>query len=291
MSERLFVIIASVGRAALLRQTLGHLARQTRRPDGVVVVGAESGDVTGLEAVDDLSLEVIFADRGLPIQRNAGLRHVRDRADLIVFFDDDFVPAPDYLAELESLFVTRPEVVGATGRLIADGIKSPGLSFADGLALIAADARPANGWEREMPALYGCNLSVRVSAAAGIWFDESLPLYGWQEDVDFSYQLGKRGTLLLTSRLNGVHLGAKAGRTSGKKLGYSQIANPVYLLQKKTIPRKLAWKLMIRNVSANFIGAFRPESYVDRPGRVYGNLLALRDLITGRLHPTRILGL
>lgn len=291
MSGRLFVIIASVGRAPLLRETLGHLARQTRLPDGVVVVGADPGDAAGLEDVSDLPLEIVFADRGLPIQRNAGLRHVRGRADVVVFFDDDFVPAVDYLAELEVLFTERPQVVGATGRLIADGIKSPGLSFDDGIALIAADVRPATGWERPMPALYGCNLSVRLAAAQDIWFDESLPLYGWQEDVDFSYQLGKRGTLLLTSRLNGVHLGTKAGRTSGKKLGYSQIANPVYLLQKKTIPRKLAWKLMIRNVSANFIGALRPESYVDRPGRVHGNLLALRDLVTGKLHPTRILGL
>ena len=61
----------------------------------------------------------------------------------------------------------------------------------------------------------------------------------------FSYQLGQRGPICsLPDRLAGVHMGAKGGRTSGRRLGYSQIANPVYLLRKKTIPPKLALRLI-----------------------------------------------
>ena len=46
-----------------------------------------------------------------------------------------------------------------------------------------------------------------------------------------------------TSRANvlrGVHLGNKRGRVSGLRFGYSQIANPIYLLQKGT-PDKPDW--------------------------------------------------
>jgi GT2 family glycosyltransferase len=288
VSQTLCVIVASIGRAALLTQTIGNLSKQTRMPDHVLVVSVTPEDVAGLDSISSPLVEIIFSKRGLPVQRNAGLRHMQGRADIVAFFDDDFVPAPDYLERLERLFVSRPDVVGATGRVIADGIKSRGISFNQSLRLIAEDIPPFAPVERKMPALYGCNLSIRTSAAIDLWFDEELPLYGWQEDVDFSYQLGKRGTLLLTDALAGIHLGTKGGRTSGRRLGYSQIANPIYLLRKRTIPPRLAWRLMVRNLFANLVKCVRPEPYVDRRGRLAGNMIAIAHLTMGRLHPTRV---
>ncbi|MGV3510872.1 MAG: glycosyltransferase family 2 protein [Novosphingobium sp.] len=282
---KLYVIVASIGRAELLAATIGHLSSQTRPPDGVLVVSVRPSDVEGVQTNAPFPVEIIFAEMGLPKQRNAGLRHLAGKADIIAFFDDDFVPCLTYLAELEALFISRPDVVGATGRVIADGIKTKGISFAEAVRLNAEDVRAPVSNEREMPALYGCNLSARASATKNLWFDENLPLYGWQEDVDFSYQLGKRGKLLLTDRLAGVHMGAKSGRTSGRRLGYSQIANPVYLLRKNTIPTRLAWRLMARNVVANAVRTLRPEPYIDRRGRLVGNMLAIRDFALGRLHP------
>jgi len=285
------VIIATTGRPEILQQGVDWLFRQTRRPDRIVISAVEPDDVKGLELSPDRQVEVIFAERGLPRQRNAALRHVGADADIIVFFDDDFVPATDYLEALEKAFIERPSLVGATGRLLADGIKTPGISFADAVAMANGHEAPRIIQERALPALYGCNLCIRAEAARGIWFDERLPLYGWQEDVDFSYQLGKLGVLVYTNLLTGVHLGTKRGRTSGKRLGYSQIANPVYLLRKGTIPRRLAWRLMTRNLAANMLRSAWPESYVDRRGRLLGNAAALYDLLRGRINPERILSL
>ena len=293
---RIAIIIATTGRADLLRRTVARLAHQTRRADRLVLVGVTSADLAGVDgpacaAAARQPAELVLAERGLPRQRNAGLAHLAGGADLVVFFDDDFVPANDYLAVLEHEFARRPELVGATAQLIADGIKSPGISFDAAVALVEAHRPCPVVRERRLPALYGCNLSIRLAAAEGIRFDEALPLYGWQEDVDFSFQLGARGRLVYTSRLAGVHLGAKGGRTSGRRLGYSQIANPVYLLRKKTIPRRLAWRLMLRNLVANVVRSAWPEPYVDRVGRLRGNLSALADLVAGSLHPERILDL
>ncbi len=288
---RVVVIIATIGRAGLLTQMVGQLRAQTRQPDKVLIVSVTPEDVAGVDKITNLPVEIIFAEKGLPRQRNAGLRHIGDDADIIVFFDDDFIPARDYLAKLEEAFILRPGLVGATGKLLADGIKSPGITFLDGVALVEQHGDVNIIQERALPALYGCNLCVRVSAARGIWFDEALPLYGWQEDVDYSYQLGAKGTLIYTNLLTGVHLGTKSGRTSGKKLGYSQIANPVYLLRKKTIPPRLAWRLMSRNLAANLLRCVFPEPYVDRAGRLRGNALAIFDLFAGRLKPQRILEL
>jgi glycosyltransferase involved in cell wall biosynthesis len=288
MSMRIFVAIATIGRPEVVRQVVDHLSQQTRQPDGIVVIGVRLGDVAGLEA-SPMRPEVIYADLGLCVQRNQGLRHIGERADVVLFLDDDFVPSDNYLAELETLFAGQPDVVGSTGRVIADGVNHTGYSFRDALMLIHAYIPPAPPRELPERALYGCNMAIRLAALGPLRFDEALPLYGWLEDIDVTYQLGRKGRLVRSERLTGVHMGAKGGRTSGVKLGYSQIANPVYLLRKRSAPRALAWEMMLRNVAANFARSLFPESHIDRRGRLRGNLLALAHLVTARLDPRHIL--
>lgn len=285
---RIFVAIATIGRPEVVRQVVDNLAQQTRPPDGIVIIGVRPGDVAGLDQ-SPMRPEVIFANLGLCIQRNMGLRHIDGRADIVLFLDDDFVPSDNYLAELEALFAGQPDVVGATGRVIADGVHHTGFSFHEAAMLVHAYIAPHEPRELPERALYGCNMAIRLAALGQLRFDEALPLYGWLEDIDVTYQLGRKGRLVRSERLTGVHMGAKGGRTSGIKLGYSQIANPVYLLRKRSAPRALAWEMMLRNVTANLVRSFSPESHIDRRGRLRGNLLALAHLLTARLDPRHIL--
>ena len=81
----------------------------------------------------------------------------------------------------------------------------------------------------------------------------------------------------------------KSGRSPGVRLGYSQVANPIYLARKGTMAWPLARTHMSRNMLANTARTLRPEPWVDRRGRLKGNLLALWDLARGRLDPRRIL--
>jgi GT2 family glycosyltransferase len=124
-----------------------------------------------------------------------------------------------------------------------------------------------------------------------IRFDEKLPLYGWQEDIDFSRRVAPYGQIVKARQLQGVHLGTKRGRTSGVRLGYSQIANPIYLIRKGSLSWKHAKMLMWRNLAANFARSIYPEPWIDRRGRLKGNFLALRDLVVGHLSPDRIMNL
>jgi hypothetical protein len=132
-------------------------------------------------------------------------------------------------------------------------------------------------------------MTIRVAAAEDLRFDEALPLYGWLEDIDFTYRLGQRGRLTRSQRYAGVHMGVKGGRTSGRKLGYSQISNPAYLLAKKSVPPRLAWRLMRQNLLSNVVRSLRPEPHIDRRGRLMGNLAAIADVLRGRADPRRIL--
>jgi GT2 family glycosyltransferase len=289
VAVRLAIGIATIGRAVLLKAVLRELQAQTRLPDRIVLCAPHADDIEGIA---EEGVEIVIGPRGLTSQRNAIIDRLAD-FDVVQFFDDDFVPAPAYLAEVERVFAADVDIVMITGDVIADGIIGPGFDIADARRRLAS-AGDASA-DRIEPAEngYGCNMAARLSAvrAAGCRFDERLPLYGWLEDVDFSRQLARLGRVVKLGSARGVHLGIKQGRQSGIRLGYSQIANPVYLSRKGTFPWIRSLRQMGRNVAMNVVRSVRPEPYVDRAGRLKGNLKAFRDLAAGRLDPQRILEL
>ncbi|SKA32916.1 glycosyltransferase family 2 protein [Consotaella salsifontis] len=298
---RLAVGIPTIGRPAIVRGALRELMDQTRLPDLVVICASRPEDVEGL-AADPASTRIVFSTPGASRQRNAIIDAAKD-CDVIVFLDDDFLMQPDYLAETEQAFLGEPALVVTTGTVIADGIGGPGLELEDGRVLLDADrklrsTRPATAQPRDAPTFcgYGCNLAFRVEVANrhGIRFDDRLPFYSWQEDVDFSRRLGLHGKIVRLGRARGVHLGTKVGRGSGVRLGYSQIVNPLYLAHNsrgRIYPYGYALVRIVRNLSANLLRSIRPEPYIDRRGRLRGNMTALGDVLRGRLEPERAAGL
>jgi hypothetical protein len=291
---RIAVGVATAGRRAVLSVALNLLARQSRRPDSLVVCPAVADDLED-DLVDRLPFPTVvkIGQRGLTAQRNTILATAVD-ADVIVFFDDDYFPQANYLEEVEGIFLGHADVVALTGRPMQDGANGPGIEAEIALGLIEADvSAPAAPVLAPTYGTYGCNMSFRMEPIRqhGVRFDENLPLYGWQEDIDFSRQLAPFGRIVDATVLRGVHLGTKGGRTSGVRFGYSQIANPVYLIRKGTMSFGFGAALMWRNVLANAGKSLRPEPWIDRRGRLRGNGLALWDWVTRRMSPQRILDL
>lgn len=284
---RIHVAIATTGRPDFVRQLVERLHRQSRPAEGILVIGTSPGDVAGVDQ-PSAPAEILIAPRGLCKQRNAALDQIAGRSDVVVFFDDDFVPSHDYLEQLEELLLREPEIVGVTGRLVADGAQSEPITFAEAEARLDADGERPKPGSVPCTSLYGCNMAFRLAAAETLRFDEKLPLYGWQEDVDFTHQLSWRGKLVRTSALTGIHLGARSGKTSGKRLGYSQIANVVYLWRKGTMRPWLGERLLFQNIVSNVVRSIWPEPDIDRRGRLAGNILAIADLLRGRIDPERI---
>jgi len=281
-----------------MTETLRELERQTRAADIVVICPADPADVDDAVLAElSYPTEVTRGPRGLCLQRNAILDALVGKADVVVFFDDDFFPCRDFLERLEGVFAARPDAAMVTGRVLADGIMTPGIAPVDARAVIAeAEAHPPGRRIRPVHNGYGCNMAALMAPIEqhNLRFDPALPLYGWLEDVDFSRRLAiaSGGKVLQADCCRGVHLGTKSGRLQGVRFGYSQIANPLYILSKKGVLSP-AWTLrqVTRNVLANLAGQFRPEPWVDRRGRLRGNLLAARDLIKGRARPDKILEL
>jgi len=291
MSPTIAIGIATRGRPAILAETIAELARQTRPPDSILVCHVGEEDVGDLPTLRP-DIAFLRAEAGLPRQRNAILDAAGE--DIVLFLDDDFLAAPPYLDVLARVMAARPDCVVATGTVIADGAKGPGLSVAEGRAILAADTPPPdplaaaphfNG--------YGCNMAFRMAPvrAHGIRVDEALPLYAWYEDIDVTRRLAAHGTILRLAGARGVHLGVKAARTPGVRLGYSQVVNPIYLARKGSFPWSHAIPSAARHCAINLARSLLPEPHVDRWGRFRGNMLALADMMRGRIDPGRILSL
>ncbi|HVZ29538.1 MAG TPA: glycosyltransferase [Asticcacaulis sp.] len=290
---KIAVGIATAGRREGLSDTIAYLRRQTRAADSLYIAPAGDDDLDPACLIDFPSpAHVVRGARGLPAQRNTILRALGDE-DIIVFFDDDFLPEPSYLEELEGIYHRYPAVLVATGCVVADGIKTKGIGYQEAIDIIERlpELPEDDAWD--VFSAYGCNMAARVSILRreGIEFDEKLPLYAWWEDVDFSRRLAAYGRIARCNHIRGVHQGTKKGRTPGKRLGYSQVANMLYLERKGSIPGQMAWKQIFKNMSSNLALALWPEPWVDRRGRLVGNLMALGDAAMGRVDPGKILKL
>jgi glycosyltransferase involved in cell wall biosynthesis len=292
-SQSRFVVgIASRNRPTILAETIAFLAKQERQPEQIIVAYAEPADI-GDAREQFPKVTFVQTELGLTRQRNAILTLVRD-SDLLLFIDDDFYLDPEYLKISERVFAENPQVVASTGKVLADDIKGPGLTVDQAKSILAA-SDDAQGAQQIAPVFlaYGCNMCLRLAPIREhhLRFDETLPLYGWYEDWDFSSQMASFGSVVHISNACGVHLSTKVGRITGTRMGYAQVANPIYLARKGTFPWSHVFRFIVGPCLKNCVRSLAPEPHVDRLGRFRGNLAAFRDLLLGTLSPTQIVDL
>lgn len=279
------IVIATKGRPEVLRETLGVLRQQTLQPLHTIVSCVSDADL-GTSPLSE-NVRALTGPAGLAAQRNTALRALSPEIDIVVFFDDDFIPHCRWIEEVERHFAANPDVSCITGNVLADGINGPGIGLEQSLAALVDAPVEASRVDRRPYSPYGCNMAFRISAIAGLSFDERLVLYGWQEDRDFGALAARRGAAVQLRSAFGVHRGVKGGRVSGAKFGYSQIANVAYLYRKGTVSAAVALWLMSKNFLANAGRSLWPEKYVDRIGRLRGNVLAIWDMARGCIEPEK----
>lgn len=303
---RAFVIIATKGRTKETLVLLNYLQQQTLLPTFTLIVGTSKEDIEGCEQhlliTQKTGLAIISPHIGASSQRNYGIKTLRQLGYLdddkgssfCAFFDDDFRPAEDWLLNAAKRFA-QGDIVGLTGRILADGVMTGGLSEEQALAYLNGGLSPQSHWanqtqEHSVDCAYGCNMAFSDVVIRQCQFDENLPLYSWQEDYDYTGQALAFGRIVRTPDCCGVHMGVSSGRTSGLRFGYSQVANPLYLMKKGTMPTKAALRQVARNFIANIVKSIHPpRPDVDYPGRLRGNLWACCDLVRHKMTPRRIL--
>ena len=219
------VIIASTGRRDILGETVRAVLKQTRPPDEVIVAIVGPDDFDPSLLCED-RVRVVHSPGGLTRQLNTAVAGLDARCRTVTIFDDDVEPADNYLDRVVDCFRQHPEMALFDGWVLQDGQ----ISREDARKLLAA-AR--NNRSRRLLAAkqaYGCNMNVRRAVLEKVRFDERLPQYAWNFDLDFSRRVRGLGCAVARNpecRL--VHLASGVGRLSEQRFGYSQVVNPVYI--------------------------------------------------------------
>lgn len=256
-SPRISVIIPTIGRPDDLRKMFATLVTQTVMPHEFVLVNAGPMDLKALceecLAGSDIELKYATSSPGTSLQRNIALDIAR--GDFYFLFDDDILLEPDYIERtMECFSLDYDPPVGGV------------------LATFNNDSRKA-GWRRQYFKLFRMTHSVEGSAAklqssgAVRWlidppevvpipvcsggrvayraecfkeerFDEFLPGYTMSEDVEVSFRIAKKWTLVQTPHARMFHTHSPVNRNSyGERV--SRLIYSRYYFFKKHSPKKI----------------------------------------------------
>jgi glycosyltransferase involved in cell wall biosynthesis len=231
------VIICTYKRPDCLEALLRHLSAQTYRDFEVLVIdgcgpkGAERSALCVSTAAPNVNVRVIPSEKGLPRQRNVGLK--ASQGDLICLLDDDVTFDADFLQKMVAVFehpdmrdvgglsaydiLNYPQRINRRWRLRNLFRTVPSLRPGDidrlGRAVPVSFLEPFSGC-KPVGFFYGFCMVFRAEAIRGMSFDEALPTYGG-EDRDFSFRVSKRSHLMICGDLHLRHFQTLQSRDSG----------------------------------------------------------------------------
>lgn len=252
-------IIATRNRPDDLLHTIRSLLGQTVLPSELCVV--DSSDETPTRAdIEKLCAEAGVrldfhhpAPRGLTIQRNIGI--ARTSGDPVFLIDDDVEMAPDCHERILDTYGDWESKHNGKGKPLG-GVRATPVRPArpSRLTILYRKLFGIGGWWPESTGKVRAGFYAEgISDSAGIrkveyfngWFmsykrevfehelfDEKLAGYGYKEDIDFSYRVSRRYTLLQDPKARCDHLKAPAARLNSHNLQRMNIANQFYLHRK-----------------------------------------------------------
>ena len=230
------VAVPTVNRLDDMTAMARTLVVQTRKPLELIVVDAGQGqDLDGalrqILAGSGIDYTYVRSRKGLPLQRNVAIELAR--GDFVFFFDDDVELLPDYIEKAMEAFdlpmdppvgcvtgtLTRPPPPGGRRAEFyrAFGLTNwvehgqPELYVSGGVRFITEPAEVI-----QVPVAEGCRMAFRREVFAQERFLQFLPTYCQSEDVDFTFRVSRRWSIVQTPY---ARLDHKVSPTN--RIGYS----------------------------------------------------------------------
>ena len=247
---KLTFVVPTKDRPDELRRLLESMEIQTRPPDEVLVVDGGAAPVR--EVVERCrGLQVRYL-RSLPPsatrQRNTGIQAVRPDHDLIGILDDDSVLAPEACEEMLRFWETASADIGGASfnlvnhpPLFASGLKHLRMAERMGLYSRTQGAVLPSGFQVMLSDLNENRTVQWLPSGTSVWrrtvfqafrFDEWYAGYSYLEDLDFSYQVGKRYKLVVVAGARQFHYPSPRGRLDGFRFGQREVANRLHFVRK-----------------------------------------------------------
>jgi glycosyltransferase involved in cell wall biosynthesis len=298
MSEalRLAYVVPTKDRPEDLTKLLDSLARQTRRPDQIVIV--DGGDATVDRLVAGYPALPIDYVREYPPslarQRNAGMAAVRPEIGVAGYLDDDLILDPDATERMAAFWEAADAQVGGAAFNITNQPRAEGGPFTR--LFLMNGGRPgqmlSSGWPSQITTvtatirtdwLYGGATMWRREVIRDYAYDEWFVGHGYGEDVDFSYRVGQRFSLYVVADARVLHMTRPIRLSSQYTLGRQQVINRLYFIRKAGgfSTTSVAWGMfgqLLVNLGASLV---RLDSAGAR--RFAGNLAGFGDVLRGRM--------
>ncbi|NJK34465.1 MAG: glycosyltransferase family 2 protein [Oscillatoriales cyanobacterium SM2_2_1] len=177
------LIVPTYRRPRDLARCLGAIARQTQRPDQLLLVvrdtDHETRDFLAAPTVADVSWQVVtVTEPGMIAAMNAGLDQATGA--VVAFTDDDAAPHPDWLERIAKTYAQDPQIGGVGGRdyvYVGDRLLE-GAELVVGqvqwFGRVVGNHHLGSGGPRDVDVLKGVNMSYRRAALGERHFDGRL---------------------------------------------------------------------------------------------------------------------
>lgn len=227
------VLVPTRNRPDDLRTFVRSLVAQTTKPEELVIVDSSDGSVpveeivaSGLEG-SGIALLYARSEPGTSLQRNIAVEMAH--GDILVFCDDDVLLEPDCIAMLLPCFdLDRTPPVGGVAATLTNAPYAgrsvelvyglfglthwtdrddPRLYASGGVRYVASPSRIL-----DVPAVSSTVTAFRRECFATERWAEFLPGYTINEDVELSFRIAKRWTLVQTPHARAIHNESPAGR-------------------------------------------------------------------------------
>lgn len=278
-------IVASINRPEMLHETIHCLVRQTTPCQ--ILISVPSARHVLPETLALPNVTGILGATGSCAQRNLALSSIKTQPKVVFCFDDDVEVEEHYVERMVEMFEAYPEVVLANGDNLGLGAAPGSLTRERAKILISERLGAMTGEAPEAARTgLGSRMSFRGDLLGKVVFDERLPLYGYQEDFDFSMECRHFGQIVTNRRCLMVHIETAAGRTGARRRGYSEIVNPIYIWSKGrglSLGRPVAGAL-----KRTLKNARRCRDAAGRQ-RLMGNVIGWTMILQGKLLPEHIL--
>src|SRR5918999_2116159 len=257
-------IIATKDRPDDLLATVESLLAQTVIPQELCIVDSSEQTPT-LKSIQELCskaglhLDYVHpAPRGLTVQRNIGID--RTNGDPVFLIDDDVSLAPDCHEEILAEYKRWGSELGGVRAAPINPARPPWYSvlwrrlFGFGGWWPEASGRLRSGLYieavsesvgvRKLDCFTGYFMSFRRKVFDFERFDEALSGYGHKEDIDFTYRVSRRFTLVQTPRAKCDHFRSITSRLPSHQLLRMNLANQFYL-HRKLMPQDRKHRLAL----------------------------------------------
>jgi len=295
--HRIAFVVPTKDRPDDLRKMLASLAKQTRRPDQVVVVDGSDPPVRAV--VEEFALLPIEYVRVFPPslarQRNAGMARLSNGITLAGYLDDDLVLEARAVERMLEFWDKATPQIGGAAFTITNNPPPGALSLKQLFGI--DDARPGRMLRS------GCPSSITPQPAdietdwlcggATVWrrqviesyrYDEWFVGTGFMEDIDFSCSVRERYRLFVVADARLAHYSKPVRSDRQQLLGKWQVVNRMHIVRKhraRGLSVAAAWYaslgLFLLNAAAAVIRVRR-----DPWNRALGNAAGMLSELLGR---------